>query len=527
MRVSALKIPGRFKRFGSLEVKELGPAAKLVVMLGPNGSGKSSVFDAFLQWARQQGRRTRNNVSNNYFDSETGAFGSPEVALHNVNGSGSTGQLGPLVHVRTAHRNTPDVLANSVQKQEEFRRRHSFDRMTDTDVALGEHYQRLVAKFLPVLSNIESADAVQDLETIRAVLKPVQESLMHVFPHLRFTGMGDPTSDGSFYFTRDGVRGFRYENLSGGEKAVFDLLLDVHIASQELGTPLICLDEPEIHLNPAVQASVLTQLMRLLPEGSQLWIATHSVGMIRRAFDISTEVPGSVAFLDFGQVEGPVPDVQLSPCEPSRQLLREAMSIALDDLASLLAPEVLVICEGSRESNRISVWDERIYRVIFRDLHARVEFMSIGGKSELQRASEIASIIAPGTHVLKLRDRDDLAPESRSRLLAEDPNLRILERRSLESYLLADEVLEALVSNRGSRVQNAADELKAARDGATLPNGSAKGALGVVFSVAKTVLADTDGMGENPSQFSADVLALLITPDMTIRQELSSAINLP
>ena len=47
MRVSDVKIPGKFKRFGSLEIQELGADVELVVMLGPNGSGKSSVFDAF------------------------------------------------------------------------------------------------------------------------------------------------------------------------------------------------------------------------------------------------------------------------------------------------------------------------------------------------------------------------------------------------------------------------------------------------------------------------------------------------
>ena len=398
--------------------------------------------------------------------------------------------------------------------------------MVETDVALSEHYQRLVARFLPILSNLESGDAVGDLETVRAMLAPVQDSLTRVLPHLRFAGMGDPTSDGSFYFTRDETRGFRYENLSGGEKAAFDLLLDVHIAASELGTPLICLDEPEVHLNPAVQASLLTELMRLLPGGSQLWIATHSVGMIRRAFDISTAELGRVAFLDFGQVNGPTPDVQLKPSLPSGQLLREAMSVALDDLAGLLAPEVLVICEGSQVSDRVPVWDERIYRQIFRDLHPRVEFKSSGGKGELERAAQIASVIAPGTRLLKLRDRDDLTPENRTRLLQSDSNLRVLERHSLESYLLDDEVLEALVGDRGTCVENAVDKLKAARDRAIRPNGSAKGALGAVFNVAKKVLGNTEGLGENPSQFSADVLAKLITPDMGVRQELESVLDL-
>ena len=355
MRVTEVRIPGKFKRFGSLEINGLGVDVELVVMLGPNGTGKSSVFDAFLEWARHQGRNRNSRLPSDYFDFGTGTFGTPEILFHDGDISGPSEPLGPLVHVRTAHRNTPDVLANSIEKQQEFRSRVPLDRMVETDVALGEHYQRLVAKFVPVLSNLESGDAVRDLETVRAMLAPVQDSLTRVLPQLRFTGLGDATSDGSSYFTRDGIRGFRYESLSGGEKAVFDLLLDFHLAATELGTPLIYLDEPEIHLNPAVQASVLTELLRLLPVGSQLWIATHSVGMIRRAFDVSADEPGRVAFLDFGQVSGPSPDVRLRPSLPSSQLLREVLKVQDEPqgegsrLVRLVAPTVtiqesLVLC---------------------------------------------------------------------------------------------------------------------------------------------------------------------------------------
>ena len=527
MRVSELNIPGKFKRFGSLEIKALGVDVELVVMLGPNGSGKSSVFDAFLEWARAQGRSSGAVISSDYFDLEEGTFGRPEVILHASDSSESSQPLGTSVHVRTAHRNTPDVLSNSIQEQREFRQRITLDRMVETDAALGEHYQRLVAKFVPVLSNLESEDAVQDLETIRAMLAPVKASLTRVLPHLRFTGLGDATVEGSFYFTRDGIRGFRYESLSGGEKAVFDLLLDFHLAATELGTPLFCLDEPEIHLNPAVQAFVLTELIQLLPNGAQLWIATHSVGMIRKAFDISAENPGRVAFLNFGQVKGAAPHVRLKPSPPTSKLLHEAMSVALDDLASLLAPEVLVICEGSQASDRKHVWDEQIYRQIFHDLHPRVEFKSSGGKSELEQAAAIASVIAPGTQIFRLRDGDRLAPEGRTRLLESDPNLRVLKRYSLESYLLDDEVLELLVNDRGCRVENALEELKAARDAAIYPDGSAKGALGQVFEVAKKVLDNSEGLGENSTQFSADVVAKLISPGLKVRQELLSVLALP
>ena len=346
MRVSAVSIPGAFKRFGSLDIHSIGSDVQLVVMLGPNGSGKTSVFDAFLEWARSQGRRQRHNVEVEYFNSGKAAYGTPTVSLHDTSASQSSEPLGPLVHVRTAHRNTPDVATGSVNRQGDFRRRRTFERMAETDAALDEHYQRLVGRILPVLSRLKRDDAARDLEDARAELEPLESSLTRVFPHLRLDELWDPDSQGSFYFTRDDGRRFRYENLSGGEKAAFDLLLDVYIAAKELRTPLVCIDEPEVHLNPAVQASMLTELLRLLPSESQLWIATHSIGMIRRAFEISAERPDQVAFLDFGQVKGPEPVVELKPSRPSRQLLREAMSLALDDLGSLLAPEILVMCEG-------------------------------------------------------------------------------------------------------------------------------------------------------------------------------------
>lgn len=523
VRVSSVSIPGRFKRFGSLEINSIGPDVDLVVMLGPNGSGKSSVFDAFLQWGRNRGRGARIGIDGHYFESQTGQFSQPEIEIHETNVSGS---VGSLVHVRTAHRNTPDVLATSVQRQPDFRGRANIDRMTETDAALTEHYQRLVAKFLPVLSDLESDDSSRDLASIRAQLAVVGDAITRVLPHLKFAGLGDPTVQGSFYFTRGGERQFRFENLSGGEKAAFDILLDVHIAATELGAPLICLDEPEVHLNPAVQASVLTELMRLLPDGSQLWIATHSVGMIRRAFEMSAERPERVAFLNFGQVEGPAPNVRLEPSQPSRKLLREAMGIALNDLAHLLAPEVLVLCEGSQDSERLAAWDERIYRQIFLDKYQSVEFRSIGSKSELDQAASIAAVIAPGTRILKLRDCDDLTTDHRNRMLDEDRDLRILKRRSLESYLLDDEVLDALVSERGSGTTDALERLQNSRDAATKQNGSMKGALGAVFETAKSVLANTAGLGENKHQFGSDVLAKLIVPGMKTHGELIDVLGL-
>src|SRR4051812_21222122 len=38
-----------FRRFTKLEIEDIPPTAKLVLLAGPNGNGKSSLFDAFMK----------------------------------------------------------------------------------------------------------------------------------------------------------------------------------------------------------------------------------------------------------------------------------------------------------------------------------------------------------------------------------------------------------------------------------------------------------------------------------------------
>ncbi|PYD07111.1 hypothetical protein DND36_33220, partial [Pseudomonas savastanoi pv. glycinea] len=44
---------------------------------------------------------------------------------------------------------------------------------------------------------------------------------------------------------------------------------------------IFCIDEPELHLNTAIQKSLLIEIEKLIPENCQLWIATHSIGFLR------------------------------------------------------------------------------------------------------------------------------------------------------------------------------------------------------------------------------------------------------
>ena len=89
-------------------------------------------------------------------------------------------------------------------------------------------------------------------------------------------------------------------NLSAGEKSAFDLILDMVVQSKYYPDAIYCIDEPETHMHTKLQGRVLRELYLLVPGQSQLWISTHSIGMLQEAEEIEKEHPGTVAFLDFG-----------------------------------------------------------------------------------------------------------------------------------------------------------------------------------------------------------------------------------
>lgn len=61
---------------------------------------------------------------------------------------------------------------------------------------------------------------------------------------------------------------------------------------------LYCVDEPEAHLSTKLLGTLLKEMYGLVPSNSQLWLATHSIGMVRTAQEIRTEHPGDIVFLD-------------------------------------------------------------------------------------------------------------------------------------------------------------------------------------------------------------------------------------
>ena len=85
---------------------------------------------------------------------------------------------------------------------------------------------------------------------------------------------------------------------------------------------------------------------------------------------------------------------------------KRMLAITLDDLAHRMAPEVIVVCEGSSIGNRRKDFDARIYNRILGSRIPGVVFVSGGSSSEIgstkRSAESILGSILPSTRVATL-----------------------------------------------------------------------------------------------------------------------------
>ena len=204
-------------------------------------------------------------------------------------------------------------------------------------------------------------------------------------PSLILKNLGNPLDGDLFQFDKGTSERFSFQNLASGEKAALDLLLDIIVTKAEYDETIFCIDEPEAHIHTKLQGQLLAELYKLIPDNSQLWIATHSVGMVYKAQDLWHEDPDSVVFLDFGRDDFDE-QVTLKPITPeSRFLGAVPMKLLLGDLAELVITGRTVFCEGEE-------FDEECYRNIFKDAYPEVCFVSLGGRGNVEKSVTAANL---------------------------------------------------------------------------------------------------------------------------------------
>lgn len=512
-----------FKRFTRLAVTGLPHTARLIILAGPNGSGKSSFFDALKRW---HALSTTGHAWNDDYHMKGGTHRIQEwnrdqldVRFHTHI---SEQDKKKVVYVRSAYRNDPEYQTQSLKKLADPLDEQRVNRMIDNDVAIGRNYQRLATQVFDIF---ETTPKMTD-EFIEEIIGPIRAPLQRLFPDLSLNDLSNPLTDGTFRFTKGTSKGFNFKNLSGGEKAAFDLILDLAIATRTYDKTLFCIDEPESHMNGRLQADLLSVLYSQVPETCQLMLATHSISMMRRARDIEAQQPGSVVFLNFDGHDFDQP-VTIEPAKVDTAFWTSVYDVALDDLAALVAPERVVICEGEPQTRNVRKnysHDARCYNKIFQQECPETRFVPGGNASEVvddkRGIAYVLGVLTQGTEVIRLVDRDARSPNECAELIQK--GVRVLSKRNLESCLFDDEVLRALAASVGKDDKAYAiliekDRIRNARSG-DAPD-DLKPSSGEIYLACKSILELT-APGNDTKTFMRDTLAPLITPSMQVYSEL-------
>ena len=515
MRIRNIYLTG-FKRFTDLKIEGIPDTAKLVILVGPSGSGKSSLFDAINAWGKdhnyssydpeyyRKGNHPTNFRSGRRSRSDRG-FGNLGVT---IKANDCPSNLGEACYIRSAYRHTSKFSVSTVTKidESEYWRLDGQRDFSAPDVEVERNYHRVYDQIMKEVFKSEERTNVQIREQI---IGQVRDSLQSIFPDLRLHSLEDPEGGGTFYFEKGVAQKYNYVNLSRGEKAAFDLLLDFIVRREYYPNAVMCIDEPEVHMGLGAQSKLLEILYELIPEQSQLWLGTHSIGILRASQKILEANPGTVVFLDFSghnfDKEVNIPPITT----PDRNFWNSLHDSVLEDLSGLLAPETIIVCESD---SRGDGFDARCYNEIFAKNYPDALFVSAGGKGELDKITPILQTVIQKAEIFPMRDRDDMLDKRRKELI--EQGIHVLNRTSIEDYLIDDEVLEKFADDKDLD----ASQLQALKN---INGDNAKARAGKIYQKVRQY---GKPVGETKEEFLSDVMAPLLNEDMAVYQELKADI---
>lgn len=511
MKIKSIQLKN-FKRFTDLEIEDMPNTTKLVMLVGPNGSGKSSVFDAFEQMSdkpnRQEDPRYLRKDPNIEFDI-TIKVDDTEIYNNKTNKRLDKKK----VYIRSAYRVDPDFQVNSIARKDailddQLRPK----KLIELDKRVQDNYERLVGSSVEGLYS-GSKDHLSVSGLREEIIGEVRLAMKNIFTELVLESLGDPLTNGQFFFSKGLSKDFQYKNLSAGEKGAFDIILDIIIKKREYNDTIFIIDEPELHMHSKLQQKLLLELTRLIPDTCQLWIATHSIGFIRGAIEADKLKPNTVSVLDFDEYDFDSA-IKLSPVKLDTKMVQKMFSVAVDDLANMITPENIFFCEGSLGdtiNDAKKEFDAKVYNAIFPDKD--ILFIPADNKTVASKAgSLLISIISKSGLARKVNtlvDRDNFTQEQITAMGVEKPYQKFLGRKEVENYILSKEIVTKYCTEKAIDINKVTSLLT------DEVNGSAKAVQGSLMNQC--------GYTGNIDDFKLE-LVKCITPETETYKELSKII---
>ena len=535
MKISKVKIKD-FKRFKDLTLDLGNTPAKIIALVGTNGCGKSSVLDAFIACGKDYGGRIRdfdtpkifyrtNNrnvrqlISIDYLDNDGNAINSNEL-YYNHEFYKNNREV--IFSFRSPYRYNTELNITVTKATEPIEKNSDGAGCSlNLDSKVENNYRRLLGFYNQVMEEEDIKPSEARIKVIGLLNQSIRNCL-----DLEIVNLGNvERGNGTLSFKKsDSDITFSFDSLSAGEKEVVDILLDLFLRREKYENSIFLLDEPELHINTAVQRKLIIEIDKLIGDGGQIWIATHSIGFLR-AFQ--EDLSGKCQVIHFeDNMRFASETITLTPVANNRTTWKSIFGTALDDLTGLIAPNRIIYCEGRdepRQDGSERGLDAQVLNSIFNAEYPDTVFVSSGGNTELDQRSNIALAILgkvfPDMEIWVFKDRDmasgKLVSESdRTEYLAnQDERFRVMKRWEIENYLFDEEVLRKYcVLN-----EKEFDEAKYKQNFTDLIDSDVKSK----FSLIKSICSISTPISSDNFKIN---LSKLVTPDMNIYQELESCI---
>ena len=533
MKIKKLHLLG-YKRFKDLTIDLGNDPKRIVALVGANGCGKSSVFDSMLYHIRAYSDgiigngnvkdykyHSLNNDPNYNYNKVLIEFdkGNYDVVLgikHNL-GMGKT-----IFSFRSSFRynnslHVQESRAIKDLKQNNFGASYA----SAIDQRIEENYRHLNVKYNKYLNDKDCKPSEAKSHIIGELNNSIKKCL-----NLEIDNLGNIESNqGTIYFRKkDTSEPFEYDVLSSGEKEIVDILLDLYLRQDVYNDSIYIIDEPELHLNTAIQRKLLIEINKIIPDNCQIWIATHSIGFLRALQEELNEDSQVIEFKEENQWASQA--YTLTPMIKSRSNWKNLFQTALDDLTELISPKRIVYCEGRADpypNGSERGLDAKVFNIIFGETYPDTLFVSSGGNTELDKNSAIAIDILSKVFfklkILVLKDRDmasgkDVSEFDRQLYLKNNhQNHRVLKRFEIENYLYDKEVLKAYCDSESLPF----DEITYDSKITDIVNQHLKDITGIVKNCCSIKFSIS------PENFKLN-LAKVITPSMQVYQELEKVI---